>query len=440
MNGKPRSPPSANAPDMSESSDESYVRKSQGTKSSTMIIVALVVIVIILAVVAGAYAGGYIGKKASTTPPPATNQTAQWLPACGGSLTAGGSTLVYPLMAIWTADYAGQKCNSTGANGATSTEINYQAVGSGSGVSSLTNGLYIFGASDNPLTTSQSAALKSPVVTFPDAAGAVCVIYNLKVTNAAGAVEPLNLSGAVIADIYQGLVTNWNSSEITALNPGLKIPSTTITVEHRSDGSGTSFAFVTFLDQESTYWKTNIPASPSPAWPTGLGQKGSVGVAGAVAGTTGAIGYDELNYAEEEGANIQYAKVQNPAGNYILPSVADTAYAVDNASNLPAPTGNWTGYSIINGGGAGTYPISTLTYLMIYTDVGTAPAYANAYTKTQATALVDFLWWIVTVGQGSSVGLFYVPLPQVLVSLDETGIGDIMYNGQALVSHAPPST
>jgi phosphate ABC transporter phosphate-binding protein len=406
---------------------------------SPILIVILVVVAVVFAGIVGGYATGAIAftKTRTVTVCPTCNTTAAYEgPPCGGAVLAGGSTFVFPLMSVWTSAFSLQACNSTGTNGATRTEIDYQAVGSGSGIANLESGLYIFGASDAPLTPTQTRALGVPTVTMPDSAGAVTILYNLKVTNSAGATEPINLTGAVVAAIYLGSITNWDATPITSLNPGLVIPNQTITVEHRSDGSGTSFAFSTFLSEESASWNASIGASISPAWPRGLGQKGSEGVAGAVASTVGAIGYDELNYAEQEGSNVQVARVMNPAGNYILPSVADTGYAVDNASNLPAPTGNWSGYSIINGKGAGTYPISTLTYLMIYEDIGKAPAYHGQYTKDQAEALVSFLLWLVYSGQTDSVGLFYVPLPLVLVDYDLGAIGDITYNGQTLVSYA----
>ena len=429
-----------NAPGPTGSADDAYLAKSQKRSTNMGIIAVLIVVILVLAVIAGAYAAGWIGKSSSPGPSTPTNNTKPaWLPTCGGSLTAGGSTFVYPLQAVWTNAYAGLKCNSTGTNGATSTQINYQAVGSGAGISSLTSGLYIFGASDAPLTPTQTSTLKSPAVTMVDSAGAVAIIYNLAVKNSTGATIPLRMTGTVLTGIYNGTITTWNDPAIAAINPAAVLPSSAITVEHRSDGSGTSFAFTTFLTDSSAWWKAHVGPSTTPAWPTGLGQKGSEGVAGAVASTSGSIGYDELNYAEEEGTALEIATVENPAGNYILPSVADTNYAVQNASNLPDPKGNWSGYSIINGGGGGTYPIATLTYLMIYTDIGTAPAYSGAYTQSQATALVQYLWWIVHTGQNDSAGQFYVPLPKVFITLDETAIGDIQYKGAALVSHAPSS-
>jgi phosphate ABC transporter phosphate-binding protein len=432
-----RSPATPPSPD-GDSEDRDYTIPPQPPANRARPFIAiLVVVIIVLAGVSVAYATGVFKSTGTPNPGgPCVNCSAAWLPECGGSLLAGGSTFVYPLMAVWTNAYSLVKCNSTGAAGATSTQIDYQPVGSGTGITNLAAGLYIFGASDAPLTPTQTRALSVPTVTMPDSAGAVTIIYNLKVTNSAGATVPLNLTGPVLAAIYLGTVTNWDSAPITSLNPGLTIPNEAITVEHRSDGSGTSFAFTTFLCDSNATWNAFVGASTSPSWPTGLGQKGSEGVAGAVAGTTGAIGYDELNYASEEGSNIQIAKVQNPAGNFIFPTVTDTNYAVENASNLPAPTGNWSGYSIINGKGAGTYPISTLTYLMLYEDIGKAPAYGGSITLANAQSLVSFLWWIVHTGQNNSAGLFYVPLPPVLLSLDVTAIGEITYDGQTLQSHA----
>jgi len=404
----------------SGSTDEgAYLRKQKGRSTMTWVGVIVVVIVIIAVLGAGFYAG-WFGKSSTST-----SGGSGYTPPCA-SLTAAGSTFVYPLMAVWTTSYAGMACNANA--GFSQVQVNYQAVGSGAGITDLTDKLVDVGASDAPLSSAQISALPAQTVTMPDSAGAVTIIYNIpKVTTG------LNLTGPIIAAIYLGDITNWNNSAITAINPGVSIPSQAITVEHRSDGSGTTFAFSSYLSAENSTWKNSVGAATSLNWPTGQGQKGSEGVAGAVASTTGSIGYDELNYAEEEGVNVGIAKVLNPAGSYIMPTVADTASAVAAVTSFPAPTGNWTGFSIINEPGAGTYPIATLTYLMIYEDLGSA--YSGSVTQAQAQALVSFLWWITHTGQQSATGLFYVPLPSAITAVDETAINEIVYNGAALTSH-----
>ncbi|MCI4358623.1 MAG: phosphate ABC transporter substrate-binding protein PstS [Thermoplasmata archaeon] len=425
MSGTTQGPPTTNSPPTGSTTDDAYVRKSGQGKSRTTTIAAVAVIIVIALALGGAYAGGLILKPKASTP-------GYKIPC--GSLTAAGSTFVYPLMAVWAASVASAPCDTTNAGGATAAQVNYQAVGSGSGVTELTQRLINIGASDAPLTTTQTNALPDPVVTMPDSAGAVAVIYNLKVTNATGATVPLDLTGPVIAQIFAGNITTWNNTAITALNPGDKIPGTAIVIEHRSDGSGTTFAFTSYLSSESSYWKGKYGAATSINWPAGsFGQKGSEGVAGAVATTTGAIGYDELNYAQEEGANLETAAVQNPNGGYVIPSVSDTALAIGSASSLPSPTGSWQNFTVLNAAVAGAYPIATFTYLMIYQDVG--KAYGSSFTMVQAQELVSFLWWITHTGQNDSAGLFYVPLPATVIAVDVTAIADITYNGAHLTSH-----
>lgn len=411
------SQPSPNA--ATGSSDDAYLKKQKGRSNMTWIAV-IVVIVIVIALVGAAYAEGWIGKSSSPN-----NGGGGYQPPCA-SLTAGGSTFVYPLMAVWAQDYAGQSCSAN--NGYSSVDVIYNAVGSGTGITDLTDKIYAFGASDAPLTSSQTSALPGAAVTLPDSAGAVTIMYNIpKVATG------LNLTGPLLAAIFLGSITNWNDSQIAAINPGVTLPSQAITVEHRSDGSGTTFAFTSYLSLENTTWKNTVGAATSVNWPVGQGQHGSEGVAGAVASTTGAIGYAELNYAEEEGNGVGIAKVLNPANNYILPNVADTAAAVAQVSSFPAPTGNWSGFTILNQAGATTYPIATFTYIMTYTDVG--KVFGSSFTQQDAQALVSFLWWITHGGQTSATGLFYVPLPAAVTAVDETAIGDILYNGASLTSH-----
>jgi phosphate ABC transporter phosphate-binding protein len=253
----------------------------------------------------------------------------------------------------------------------------------------------------------------------------VSVIFNVP------GVKVLNVTGQVVAAIYLGDITNWNNSAIAALNPHTTLPNLAITVVHRSDGSGTSFVFTHWLAAENTTWANTIGAGLSVAWPTGLGEKGSTLVTSTVVSTSGAIGYAELNYAKLQGA--AYAAVQNPAGFFITPNGTNTAEAAQEvSSSLPNGSGDWGNVSIINQPGTTTYPLATLTYIVVFQDLG--KAYGSGMTQTQAQWLVHYLYWAVSAGQNYSAGDFYVPMPVGITTLDETTISEIQYNGQSLVT------
>ena len=180
------------------------------------------------------------------------------------------------------------------------------------GFAALTLKSVDFAASDAPLSGAQTEALPAAALTLPDSLGAISVMYNLGVTLP----TPLNLSGAIVAQIYQGNITTWDDPSLQALNPGLSLPDLNITPVHRTDASGTTFVFTNFLSQASPWWKLHVGSGLSVPWPnlatTELGERGSAGVAGAVAHTAGAIGYAELGYSELGG--LPSAAIENPAG------------------------------------------------------------------------------------------------------------------------------
>jgi phosphate ABC transporter phosphate-binding protein len=417
------SQPNANPPPANAPTDQQYVQRGGKKTSSTTWIAVVVIVVAIIAVVAvGAMQGWFTSKSTS---PGKTTSVGNIFQNCTGSVefSGAGSTFVYPIMSSW-ASYANQQSNGC-------LQIAYSAVGSGTGISDLTTKTVDFGASDAPLSSTQTAALPAAALTIPDALGAVSVMYNLGVTLP----TPLNLTGSVIAQIYQGNITNWDDPQIAALNHGDSLPNLAITTVHRLDGSGTTFVFTNFLSQASPWWKANVGSGLSVSWPnlatTPLSEKGSTAVAGTVVNTKGAIGYAELNYAKLGG--VAYAAVANPAGNFILPNSTNTLAAAQAiSSSLPAGNGNWANVSIVNQAGAQTYPLATLTYLMVYADLG--KAYGSSLSMTQAQWMIHFIWWAVTAGQSDSTGLFYVPLPPGIVTIDETTLHSITYNGQALVT------
>ncbi len=330
------------------------------------------------------------------------------------TLLGAGATFPYPLMSKWSNVYV----NLTGV------QVNYQAIGSGGGISQITAKTVDFAGSDAPLKPSERAAAPG-LLHIPETIGAVTAAYNV-----ASLSSGLNLTGQVLADIFLGNVTTWNDPSIAALNPGVSLPSSAITVVHRSDSSGTTFVWTSYLHVAGSGWNSSL-VGKSINWPVGIGVAGNAGVAGKILQTPDSVGYVELAYTVQN--SMKVAKVQNPAGNFILPSLASTAAAAASASSLPSPSGDWGNVSILNAAGANSYPISSFTYLLVYVELNTI---GSSMTQTKALALVDFLWWAVHEpgGQQYAAGLVYPALPPSVVTLDETAIRSITFNGQTLHS------
>jgi phosphate transport system substrate-binding protein len=375
--------------------------------------VAVVLIVIILVVVA--FEAGWIGTSGTSpnhSQPPSTG--ACTVPS-GQTVTGAGSTFVYPLMYAWSTAY-------------TASTITYSSVGSGTGISDLAASSVNFGASDAPISPAQQGTFPPAaqhIVEMPESAGAVAIIYNL------AGVPTLKFTGSVLAQIYLGNITNWNSTELQSVNPGVMLPNAPIQVVHRSDGSGTSFAYTQFLSSASSYWSSHVGYATSVVWPVGTGEKGNGGVSGFVSTTPDTIGYVDLTYALSNG--IAYGSVQNPAGNFVLPSLNSTANALkDYTKTLPAATDqqDWYNVSIENQAGAQDYPISTFTYLMAYQDM--SAGYGSKFSLQQADALLSFWNWTIHGGQAYSGQYYYVPLPQNIVTADEAELASFTYNGAAV--------
>ena len=265
----------------------------------------------------------------------------------GGSATlnGAGSTLAAPIYQQW-----GSVLKSQGLT------VNYNPVGSGTGIADLQTATVDFAGSDPALKSTDTAKMKGPVLQFPVAFGAITVSYNLS-----GVKTGLKLDGPTIADIFLGKIKTWNDPAITALNPGMTLPSTAITVIHRSDSSGTTKGFTTFLEDYSPTWKSQVGADKDVKWPTGTGAAKNSGVAAAIKQTAGAIGYVEQAYALEN--NFTYAAVKNSSGSYVLPTIANTSAA---AVGIPIPAD--LGISTINSKNAAAYPIVSQTFLDVYTD------------------------------------------------------------------------
>jgi len=330
------------------------------------------------------------------------------------TLNGAGSTFALPVISAWSTQY----------RSLTGVQVNYQGTGSGAGINAIIAKSLDFGATDAPLNSTQHAQNPS-LLTIPESLGAVTMAYNVP-----GVPSHINITGTIIAGIYLRTITNWNDPNISALNPGVTFPDLPIIPAHRSDASGTTYCFTNYLSVVNATWASQIGTAKSVSWPEGeIGAQGNPGVAAVVQGTKGAIGYVELAYSLQN--NLAYAKVENAAGNFILPTLDSTKAAADNASRtLPAGDGDWSHVSVVNAIGADSYPIATFTYLLVYKELNVYPG--GVMTQSRAQTLVSFLWWAIHDGQSAASTLQYVPLPSSVVSGDVTTIQSMTFNGQSL--------
>ncbi len=327
-------------------------------------------------------------------------------PAAGGTvtLTGAGSSFDYPLFTRAFAEYARLHPE---------VRVNYQSVGSGAGIQQLTQGTVDFGATDAPMTDQQIQAAGGGVVHVPVTLGAVAVAYNLP-----GVAEGLKLTGPVLADIYLGAITRWRDPRIAALNPDLALPDAEIVVVHRSDGSGTSDIFTSYLASVSPEWKQRVGSGLAVNWPVGIGGKGSEGVAGQVKQLAGSIGYFELAYARQNGLTV--AAIESAGGRFLLPAPESaTACAASAAASLPADLR----VRIAGCAGSEAYPISGFSWVVLR---GEQPDAARG------RALVAVLWWLIHDGQRYASDLAYAPLPPEVVRRAEQQLRSVTAGGASL--------
>jgi len=366
-------------------------------KSTLKIVIAIVAIAIII---------GAVAAYVYTQPSQATID-----------ITGAGATFPQPFLNATIVSYSSIKPN---------VQINYQGVGSGTGINSLINKHADFAASDAPLNSNQTTYLPN-TLHIPETIGAVTLAYNLP-----GVSSGLQLTGDVIAKIYLGTITNWNDPAIAALNPTLTMPDHAITTVHRSDSSGTTNIFTKYLVAESSDWSTQVGAGTSVQWKgtNAVGAKGNSLVASTVTTSQYAIGYVELAYALAN--HMTVASVKNPAGNYIAPSLASTITAVQSvATGLPSGAQSWASVSLLNAPDAQAYPIVSFTYIIINKDLSVVSS-GTGMDLDRANALVQYIWYVVHDGQSLAANLGYAALPANVVAIDETSIRSVTFNGQAL--------
>jgi phosphate transport system substrate-binding protein len=346
---------------------------------------------------------------AATTGTTTTGSSGGSSSSASGTINGAGSTLAAPIYQQWGSVLKGQ--------GVT---VNFNPVGSGAGQTSLAAATVEFAGSDPALKPADTAKMKGPVLQFPVAAGAITLSYNLT-----GVKSGIKLDGPTVSKIFQGTIKTWNDAAIKALNPGMSLPATNITVVHRSDSSGTTAGFTTWLSDVDPTWKSSVGEGKDVKWPTGTGAKGNSGVAAVVKQTQGAIGYVEQAYALENG--FTYAAIKNSAGSYVLPTIPNTSAAFLGVKVPPD-----LGISTVNSPNPGAYPIVSQTFLDAYKD----PCKDGGASSGTAAALKKFLTYAFgpgqqTLGAGSNQ-LPYAGVPASLADKDNTQLATMVCNGSAI--------
>jgi phosphate transport system substrate-binding protein len=307
--------------------------------------------------------------------------------AYAADITGAGATFPYPIYAKWAEAY----------KAATGTGMNYQSVGSGAGIKQIKAKTVDFGASDMPLKAEDLEA--SGLMQFPAVMGGVVTVVNVE------GVTPgqMKLTGPVIADIYLGKITKWNAPEIAALNPGVKLPGSEITVVHRADSSGTSFLFTDYLSKVNPEFREKIGANTAVKWAVGVGGKGNEGVAANVQRIKGSIGYVEWAYAKRN--KLSHTQMKNKEGQFLQPDDVNFKAAAANAEWTKAP-----GFGVVltDAAGKASWPITGVSYILMH--------------RTQADAakgkeVLKFFDWSYKNGDAAAAELDYVPMPKSVVTL-----------------------
>lgn len=331
-------------------------------------------------------------------------------------INGAGATFPFPLIDLWRVEYHKLYSN---------VNLNYQSIGSGGGVKQHIEKTVDFAASDAPLTESERK-LAPNTLHIPEAIGGVTVVYTIpEIPN-----KGLKLTGSNIADIYLGKIKKWNDPKIAQNNPDLTLPNADIVPVKRSDGSGTTFVFTSYLSTVSSEFDKTVGKGKSVQWPVGLGAAGNEGVAGTVRSTPYSVGYVELAYAFQ--TKMPYAFVQNGDKTaFIEPSLNSISAASSGVSSkLPKAEDDWSKVTLVNAPGKNSYPIASFTYLLIYENLQ-----QSVKSKEKARAMVHMIHWMITDGQKHSSKLLYVPLSDAVKEIGKQGLGRVKYNGETLFKY-----
>jgi phosphate transport system substrate-binding protein len=321
--------------------------------------------------------------------------------AMAAEITGAGSSFVFPIVSKWAATYKGVSGNN----------LNYQSIGSAGGIAQIKAKTVTFGATDKPLTSKELGA--AGLTQFPVVIGGIVPVVNIR------GVTPgqLVLDGPTLVNIFMGKISNWSDPAIKKLNPSVNLPSQAIAIVHRSDGSGTTFQFSTYLSRVSKDWASNIGADTAIDWPTGIGAKGNEGVAGNVAQIAGAIGYVEYAYAKQN--HLSYTKMVNKEGKTVDPTVEAFKAAAANVDWAGAPKNDFY-VLFLDSTGATSWPITATTFALVYKAPPDPAATAEA---------LKFFKFGFEKGQDMALSLDYVPLPDNAVKAIEASWKGIQGSG-----------
>jgi phosphate transport system substrate-binding protein len=324
------------------------------------------------------------------------------LGACGGQdataptprqdtpvISGAGATFPAPIYQRWLEDFAKRDDGD---------RVHYDAVGSGEGVDRFIAGEVDFGATDFPMTDEElkkAEANGGGILHVPTVLGAIVVAYNLP-----GVDRPLRFDARVVGDIFLGKVASWDDPAIKQHNPGVALPSARIVTAHRSDGSGTTQNFTTYLAKRNPEFAERIGAGKEAKWVGGLAGEGNGGVAEQLVKHQYSLGYVELNYAIEN--NLQYGSMQNRAGRFVLPTVASTSAAATDLSGVPDDFRA----TLIDSWSEDAYPVATWTFIIVR---------QRQPDPVKGRTLARMLWYMVHTGQPLAKDLAYAPLPERLV-------------------------
>jgi phosphate transport system substrate-binding protein len=298
--------------------------------------------------------------------------------------------------------------------------VNYQSIGSGGGIRQFTEQTVMFGMSEAFLNDGQLAAIAAAgggvAFNLPITLGDVVPTYNLP-----GVAKGLVFDGDTLAEIFLGNIRTWADPQIALLNPGVRLPPLPITVVHRSDGSGTTNIWTSYLTKVSPAWADRVGFATSVNWPVGIGGNGNEGVAGVVQNTPGALGYNSLVYAALN--NIAYGFVKNKSGNVIEPSLVATSLAAD----VPLPAD--TRILVTDTDAPDGYPIAGFAWMLVYENLEANNAIS---TRTQAEELLKFILWAITDGQELSESLSFSRIPAAVLQLNLDMIRQMKWQGEDL--------
>lgn len=302
--------------------------------------------------------------------------------AGAAGISGAGSTLIAPLLEKWKGPFEAKF----------GTGVTYSAVGSGTGIKDITGRTVTFGASDAPLTPSQASECKECLM-VPWALTATGIGFHLE------GVSRLRLTGPILAKIYMGQITNWDNAALKKINPGVKLPNLAITPVYRSDGSGDTYAFTNFLSDVSSEWRSSKGFATAVSFTVGTGGKGNSGVSAVVGSTNGAIGYISAAYLIEHG--IPAASVQNAAGKYEVPNLANIENAAESIKKVPAnnelhivdPPKKYKK----------AYPISTFTYAIV------------PKSTPSPGEISKFVLYAMKEGQAFGAALDFAPIPKIVL-------------------------